>query len=277
MAFEYRSLEVAFPGEKPTRLSSDSSSTLQAIDDLDYLSSDSDLCYKSSLCGITSRWARSKWLWAVHAALLFTSCGMLIVTILLRSSTLYHIRQISAWSPADVSVQYSHVRYNLTTKGNPFVGAGPEVDKAWREISYDMGDQWMPKHDISKLDMPDTSLKVNHPITGEEGYRVGMEVFHHLHCLNLLRRVTYKEYYEPLGGEFGHGPGALQAHTDHCIEVLRQNIQCNADIGLFTFYMIPDDPLAWPELNSKHVCRNFDKVRRWALDHSVGNMEVLEH
>jgi hypothetical protein len=163
-----------------------------------------------------------------------------------------------------------------------------------------VGDQWIPKHDISKLDMPDTSLKVNHPVTGEEGYRVGMEVFHHLHCLNLLRRVTYKDYYEPLGGEFGHGPEALQAHTgtyipdlaslmsrlniiwltnfiDHCIEVLRQNIQCNADIGLFTFYMIPDDPLAWPELNSKHVCRNFDKVRRWALDHSVGNMEVLEH
>lgn len=148
--------------------------------------------------------------------------------------------------------------------------------------------------------MPDTSLKVNHPVTGEEGYRVGMEVFHHLHCLNLLRRVTYREYYEPLGGEFGHGPEALQAHTgtyisnlalpsqsvedhlayrfiDHCIEVLRQNIQCNADIGLFTFYMIPDDPLAWPELNSKHVCRNFDKVREWAIDHSVGNMEVLEH
>jgi hypothetical protein len=148
--------------------------------------------------------------------------------------------------------------------------------------------------------MPDTSLKVNHPVTGEEGYRVGMEVFHHLHCLNLLRRVTYREYYEPLGGEFGHGPEALKAHTgmyiaklalpsqsiedhlayrflDHCIEVLRQNIQCNADIGLFTFYMIPDDPLAWPELNSKHVCRNFDKVREWAIDHSVGNMEVLEH
>lgn len=155
MAFEYRSLEVAFPGEKPTRLSSDSSSTLQAIDDLDYLSSDSDLCYKSSICGIASRWARSKWLWAVHAALLFTSCGMLAMTVLLRSSTLSHIRQISAWckliitrydiskqlmvytAPADVSVQYSHVRYNLTTKGNRFVGAGPEVDEAWREISYD--------------------------------------------------------------------------------------------------------------------------------------------
>jgi hypothetical protein len=76
-----------------------------------------------------------------------------------------------------------------------------------------VGDQWIPKSDISKLDMPETSLKVNHPTTGEEGYRVGMEVFHHLHCLNLLRRVTYKEYYEPLGGEFSHGPEVLQAHT----------------------------------------------------------------
>ena len=61
--------------------------------------------------------------------------------------------------------------------------------------------------------MPKTSLKVNHPRTGEEGYRVGMEVFHQLHCLNLLRRVTYKDYYEPLGGEFGHGPEALKHHT----------------------------------------------------------------
>ena len=40
-------------------------------------------------------------------------------------------------APADVSVRYGHVRYNITTKENRFVGAGPEVDEAWREISYD--------------------------------------------------------------------------------------------------------------------------------------------
>jgi hypothetical protein len=137
-------------------------------------------------------------------------------------------------APADVSVRYDHVRYNITTRDNPFVGAGPEVDKAWREISYDnkdtfsleyarsskamkVGDQWVSKSDFSRLDMSKISLKVDHPTTGEEGYRVGMEVFHHLHCLNLLRRVTYKEYYEPLGGEFGKGPEALKEHTgEHC-------------------------------------------------------------
>lgn len=76
-----------------------------------------------------------------------------------------------------------------------------------------MGDQWISSSDIEKLGMPKTSLKVAHPQTGEEGYRVGMEVFHQLHCVNLLRRVTYKEYYEPLGGEFAAGPDALRHHT----------------------------------------------------------------
>lgn len=133
-------------------------------------------------------------------------------------------------APADVSIQYDHVKYNVTTKGNKFVGAGPEVDQAWREISYDskdshlrllklrtdiivVGDQWMSKSDITKLGMPESHLKVDHPTTGVEGYRVGMEVFHQLHCINLLRRVTYKEYYEPLGGEFGKGEEALRHHT----------------------------------------------------------------
>lgn len=66
---------------------------------------------------------------------------------------------------------------------------------------------------LPKLGMPASSLRVTHPVTGEEGYRVGMEVFHQLHCINLLRRVTYKQYYEPLGGEFAKGPEALQMHT----------------------------------------------------------------
>jgi hypothetical protein len=143
--------------------------------------------------------------------------------------------------------------------------------------------------ELSILGDPETSLKVKNPKTGVEGYRVGMEVFHHLHCLNLLRKVTYKEYYESLEGELSHGREALQAHTgryclgainisdivlDHCLEVLRLNIQCQADIGVFTLYMVEGDPLAWPRLNSNHQCRNFDRIREWALDHSVGNMEV---
>lgn len=118
--------------------------------------------------------------------------------------------------------------YNVTTKSNRFVGAGSEVDQAWREISYHTGDEWVPKSALPKL-QESSSLLVNNQQTGEEGYRVGMEVFHQLHCINLLRRVTYKEYYEPLGGEFGKGPEALQKHTDHCLDIdfeAQHTVQC---------------------------------------------------
>ena len=55
--------------------------------------------------------------------------------------------------------------------------------------------------------------------------------------------------------------------------MLRKDIECKADIGIFTFYMMDGDPLPWPQLKSWHQCRNFDMVREWAIEHSVGNME----
>jgi len=61
--------------------------------------------------------------------------------------------------------------------------------------------------------------------------------------------------------------------ADHCIEVLRLNLMSNADIGLFTLYLVDADPLPWPELNSNHVCRNFDQIKDYAFQNSVGNME----
>lgn len=62
--------------------------------------------------------------------------------------------------------------------------------------------------------MPKTHLRAVHPKTGIEGYRVGLEVFHQLHCINLLRQVTYKEYYTELGnGNFAAGEEELQMHT----------------------------------------------------------------
>jgi hypothetical protein len=68
--------------------------------------------------------------------------------------------------------------------------------------------------ELGKIAMPRDSLKVKHPKTGVEGYRVGLEVFHQLHCINLLRQVTYKDYYTKLGnGNFAGGEEDLQMHT----------------------------------------------------------------
>jgi hypothetical protein len=52
--------------------------------------------------------------------------------------------------------------------------------------------------DFPKLQMPETSLKVTNPKTGETGYRVGLEVFHQLQCLNMLRMASYPDYYQKM-------------------------------------------------------------------------------
>ncbi|KAF2667143.1 hypothetical protein BT63DRAFT_427548 [Microthyrium microscopicum] len=218
---------------------------------------------------------QSRWLWLVHAVLLSLSFTMFTATYFRHISTAEHVRRFSAYSPAVEAVEYENVKFNFTMgKKSPYTGKGPEVDKAWDALSYDIGDQMISPEELDIINMPKDSLKVKNPKTGVEGYRVGLEVFHQLHCINLLRQVTYKEYYTEIEiGNLAVSGEELQMHTDHCLEVLRVNTQCNADIGVFTFYMLEGDPLPWPELNSHHTCRNFDKVRQWGLKNSVGNME----
>lgn len=68
-----------------------------------------------------------------------------------------------------------------------------------------------------KLGLSPNSLKIQNPRTGEWGYRAGVEVFHQLHCLNLLRQALYKDYYgnKSLGGDVGDvdGPEDLFGHV----------------------------------------------------------------
>lgn len=206
MSFKYQSLPPH--NEKQDAANSDTSSV--TLEDPEQFTDPYKLKYEDST--FEGRLA-SRCIWLVHGFLLTTSFSLFVLSSVKTASTIEHVRKFSAWSPAETAVRYEQVKYNITTDANPFVGARAEVDKAWDEISLDTGDQWLSKDDISKLGMSETHLKVNHPETGEEGYRVGMEVFHQLHCLNLLRRVTYRSYYEPLGGPFSHGQEKLKAHT----------------------------------------------------------------
>lgn len=69
------------------------------------------------------------------------------------------------------------------------------------------------KEELGIIDMPESHLKVKHPKTGVEGYRVGLEVFHQLHCINMLRQATYKNHYMKMGGDFEEGQeDALRMH-----------------------------------------------------------------
>lgn len=111
-------------------------------------------------------------------------------------------------------VKYETVRYNLTPLvEGPFVGYGDEVDKAWDSIANDMGDQMISEEELNRLGLPKNSLKVKDPKTGKEGYRAAVEVFHQLHCLNLLRQYVYKDYYVNIYSDIQEEEQGLKGHV----------------------------------------------------------------
>ncbi|KAE9370920.1 hypothetical protein N431DRAFT_442697 [Stipitochalara longipes BDJ] len=105
------------------------------------------------------------------------------------------------------------------------------------------------------------------PEVGE--YMVILEVFHQLHCLNLLRRWNYKEYY----GDDPEAPQNQRLHRDHCIDILRQHIMCNVDVGLVTTGWVKkpfsEGARLWDDFSTVHVCRNFETIREWYIAHNV--------
>ena len=56
----------------------------------------------------------------------------------------------------------------------------------------------------------------------------------------------------------------------HCLDILRQQLMCTVDIGVLgQVWWNRNEPLALPDFNTQHKCRNFDAVRRWALEHQA--------
>ena len=51
---------------------------------------------------------------------------------------------------------------------------------------------------------------------------------------------------------------------------------CQSDIGVITFHNVPgQDDGPWPDFDTRHVCRDFEAIRDWAIDHTVANDDVF--
>ncbi|EFQ93973.1 hypothetical protein PTT_08499 [Pyrenophora teres f. teres 0-1] len=184
--------------------------------------------------------------------------------------------QFDMFSPAMHVVEYSKTKFELPQplESSIYVGISNETEDAWMDIAY-LPDQMVSMEDFPKLNMPEDALQVTDPKTGETGYRVGLEVFHQLHCLNMLRMATIPEHYTKLEwSDTNDKPEIVRAHLDHCIEVLRLNLMCHSDINVFTFHPKPGKEGYWPEYNSQHVCRNFDQIKHWARANAMPYAEV---
>jgi len=139
-----------------------------------------------------------------------------------------------------------------------------EIDAAWDNITL-VGSLAISRADMIRINKLVPS-SADLPEEVNESYQGSIEVFHQLHCLNLLRQMTYSDYYRE--EEWFSNP-MLRTHTDHCIEILRQKLMCESDLHVFTYNWVDRATHPWPDFSTTQMCRNFEDVLRWGLEHQA--------
>ncbi|MCJ1451359.1 hypothetical protein MMC28_001695 [Mycoblastus sanguinarius] len=173
-------------------------------------------------------------------------------------------------------------RFNSPYKGPP----SPSVDAAWDEISSGVGVMSISHDTLRKIGASEDSIRL--PPESGGGYMGALEVFHQIHCVNLLWQGTNADYYKDKSLAWTDSPATLRQHLgektlssaieivvvltvfiDHCADLLRQKLMCDADVGVITYNWVKNHSNPYPNFNTLHKCRNFDDVLAWGKSHQA--------
>jgi Mycotoxin biosynthesis protein UstYa len=125
-------------------------------------------------------------------------------------------RTMSIWSPAleiyndnELSIQRFH---GALRKPNEFRGPpSQDIDDSWEEITYSQGSLVrLSKAQLDRINASEFAAEYTEEMGG--GYIAGIEAFHQLHCLNMLRQATYMDYYLPKNEEWRKDPETMRYH-----------------------------------------------------------------
>ena len=147
----------------------------------------------------------------------------------------------------------------------------PSVDAAWDRIST-RNPIVIGRSDVLALGKdPDNAARWPASF-GADKYVGKIDVFHQIHCLNMLRqslRWNFDYYY---AAEFPPGKSVDTFHTshvDHCVSILLENLMCTANVDIYTHFWMDAQVHAFPDFNINHKCRDFDAVLAWQEANSI--------
>ena len=59
----------------------------------------------------------------------------------------------------------------------------------------------------------------------------------------------------------------------HCLDTLRQLLMCHAETGVLGQLWVRQSntksPQAFPDFNTRHICKDYETIRKWAEKHQV--------
>lgn len=144
----------------------------------------------------------------------------------------------------------------------------PEVDEAWERIGNVSGVRLTAAelrrmgHDPRNVwTFPDQ----------EDAYWGLPEVYHQTHCIDMMRRAAFPEYYGNLRKLYANLTFPFEAHLLHCQMVLLKAITCASDLDLVTFHKLEGvdgpSPVYRTELAGTRAtlrkCKNWNAIRDW--------------
>lgn len=112
----------------------------------------------------------------------------------------------SIWSPASEIFENDEPsirRFDgALRKSNRFRGPpSQDIDNAWDEITIPHGGLVrLTQSQLIRVNASEYAAKYTKEMGG--GYIAGIEVFHQLHCVNMLRKATYMDHYLPRTSEW---------------------------------------------------------------------------
>ncbi|CZT18449.1 uncharacterized protein RCC_04294 [Ramularia collo-cygni] len=184
--------------------------------------------------------------------------------------------QTSVWFPVLGAVEYEYRDWvdSSATTHSKYISDIPSLalEHRWHRLE-NMPAVLIPSERIPTLNrsIVQDFLRANPPHSDK--YIAGIEVFHHLHCLNILRQVAWKDRYPTnlVPSLLRHNsPAVASKHADHCIETLRQALTCNADVTPYLWYRRAHvDGTAKEDFAASHKCKNFEKIVEWVKENGV--------
>jgi len=185
------------------------------------------------------------------------------------------------YSPAqDAIAHVTKVSGTFTTLSKFSGPPSDEVDAAWEGLYHEYMISAVPREQAALLRNQTERV----PGEGEARYVVGLDVFHQIHCLDMVRKALTPERYhhalhrpglpipEPKAGEPAFD------HIDHCINSVRESLMCSADIAPNVFQWGEGEKRNGARLDVEHTCTNFEQLQGWAREWKpVHKLSAEEH
>ncbi|KAG1863651.1 hypothetical protein F4604DRAFT_1037456 [Suillus subluteus] len=168
-------------------------------------------------------------LWLIHGVLIFVT--LLFFTLWARAPSR---DDILLYSPANEAIESKAiVRFNgswdrpSVYRGSP----SPDLEAAWNRLTADGRTLAITLEQLLKIGEEPAPFLVRYPEEYGGNYMTSVEVLHELHCINMVRKSIWGNYYMADDPDFVR----WRTHPNHCVEILRQAIMCNSDVTMVTY------------------------------------------